>query len=109
MEQVTNQKLTEKADSRLLDRTMQILVRNAFEFTVVVMALVHALLFVVFLTSEVMPLVTYNLFSVVIYIACFFLCKTRHILAVYAAIILEVTIYSVVSSYYVGQIGRAHV
>ena len=102
MEQVTNQKLTEKADSRLLDRTMQILVRNAFEFTVVVMALVHALLFVVFLTSEVMPLVTYNLFSVVIYIACFFLCKTRHILAVYAAIILEVTIYSVVSSYFVG-------
>ena len=81
---------------------MQLLVRNAFEFTVVVMALVHALLFVIFMVSEVMPLVTYNLISVVVYIACFFLCKTRHILGVYACIILEVTVYSVVSTYYVG-------
>lgn len=102
MEQATNQKLTENVNSTFLGRTMQLLVRNAFEFTVVVMCFVHALLFVIFLISEIMPLVTYNLISVAVYITCFFLCKTRHILAVYASIILEVTIYAVVSTYYVG-------
>ncbi|MCR5384027.1 MAG: GGDEF domain-containing protein [Saccharofermentans sp.] len=102
MEQVTDHKLAEKENKGALDRTMQLLVRNAFEFTVTVMCFVHALLFVVFLASEVMPLVLYNFVSVVIYTVCYFLCKTRHILVVYASIILEVIVYSVVSTYYVG-------
>ncbi len=102
MEQVTDHKLVEKENKGALDRTMQLLVRNAFEFTVTVMCFVHALLFVVFLASEVMPLVLYNFVSVVIYTVCYFLCKTRHILVVYASIILEVIVYSVVSTYYVG-------
>ena len=102
MEQVTDHKLAEKENKRVLDRTMQILVRNAFEFTVTVMCFVHALLFVIFLASEVIPLVIYNFISVIIYTVCYFLCKTRHILAVYATIILEVIVYAVVSSYYVG-------
>ena len=102
MEQVTDHKLVEKENKGELDRTMQLLVRNAFEFTVTVMCFVHALLFVIFLASEVMPLVLYNFVSVVIYTVCYFLCKTRHILVVYASIILEVIVYSVVSTYYVG-------
>lgn len=86
----------------IFERTMQLLVRNAYEFTVGVMCLVHSVLFAVFLASGVMPLVIYNALSVAIYIFCFFLCKYGRILAVYASIILEVTVYTVVSTYHVG-------
>lgn len=96
------QKQAADGKSNRLGRTMQLLIRNAYAFTVGVMCLVHSVLFAIFLSSDVTPLVLYNVFSVAIYIFCFFLCKFGRILAVYATIILEVTVYTVVSSYYVG-------
>ncbi len=89
-------------DANLLKLTMQVLVRNAYAFTVGVMCLVHSVLFALFLASGVIPLVIYNVVSVAIYLLCFFLCKFERILPVYAIIILEVTVYTVVSSYYIG-------
>ena len=102
MDNAIDQKQAADGKTNKLTRTMQLLVRNAYAFTVGVMCLVHSVLFAVFLSSGVMPLVLYNAFSVAIYIFCFFLCKFGRILAVYATIILEVTVYTVVSSYYVG-------
>lgn len=83
-------------------RLFGFLVRNAYSFTVAVIGLVHLLLLVIFLFAGVIELVQFNLLSVVIYIFCFMLCRFGQILPVYASIILEVTVYSVVSTYYVG-------
>ena len=102
MDNALDKQQTGKDNAKLIDRTMQALVRNAYEFTVGVMGLVHSVLFAIFLINQVMPLAIYNALSVAIYIFCFFLCKQGRILAVYACIILEVTVYSVVSTYYVG-------
>lgn len=102
MDNAIEKKQAGKDGMKLLDRTMQALVGNAYAFTVGVMCLVHSVLFIIFLANGVTPLAVYNALSVAIYILCFFLCKSGRILAVYAAIILEVTIYTVVSSYYVG-------
>ncbi len=102
MDNAIDHKKASDGNTNRLTRTMQLLVRNAYAFTVGVMCLVHSVLFAVFLASGVTPLVIYNAFSVAVYIFCFFLCKFGRILAVYATIILEVTVYTVVSSYYVG-------
>ena len=86
----------------VLSKFMRYLVENAYTFTVAVMGLVHATLAVIFLIAGVDELCQFNIVSVIIYVFCFILCRLGHILPVYASIILEVTIYSVVSTYYVG-------
>lgn len=88
--------------NKVLVRVLRYLVENAYSFTVAVMGLVHATLAVIFLIAGVWELVQFNFVSVIIYAFCFILCRFGHILPVYASIILEVTIYSVVSTYYVG-------
>lgn len=87
---------------RKLDQFMHYLVSNAYSFTVGVMGLVHAILLIIFLIAGVMPLVYFNILSVVVYIFCFMLCRFGHILPVYASVILEVTVYTVLSTYFVG-------
>ena len=86
----------------LMNRALGFFVSNAFSFTVGVMGLVHAVLIAIFWSAGVMPLVMFNIFSVIIYTFCYILCRVDYILPVYASVILEVTIYSVVSTYYVG-------
>lgn len=97
-----NKKKTNKESWVLLRRAMRFLTNNAFSFTVSVMGMVHAVLLVIFWVAGVMPLVLFNIFSVVIYTFCYILCRFDHIMPAYVSIILEVTIYSVVSTYYVG-------
>ena len=91
-----------KGSAGLVSRTLRYLVNNAFSFTVGVMGAVHAVLLIIFWIAGVMPLVLFNVFSVIIYTFCYILCRVNYILPVYVSIILEVTIYSVVSTYYVG-------
>ena len=102
MEAATNKKLTENRKMETLDKAFHFLVENAFSFTVGVMGLVHAVLMVIYWIAGVTPLVQFNLLSVIIYIFCFILCRFGHILPVYVSIILEVTVYSIVSTYFVG-------
>jgi diguanylate cyclase (GGDEF)-like protein len=71
-------------------------------FTVGVMCAVHATLLLIMLIAGVAPLVQFNIFSVVIYIFCVLLCRSGHIMPVYVSIILEVTAYTIVSTYYLG-------
>ena len=78
------------------------LVKNAFAFTVGVMALVHMGLMVIFLLAGVLPLVRFNFLSVIVYIFCYILCRFGHIMPAYFSIIVEVTVYTAVSTYFVG-------
>lgn len=102
METATNRKQTENQEMPMVDKILHFFGSNAFSFTVGAMGLVHAGLLLIFWIAGVWPLVQFNFLSVVIYGFCFILCRTGHILPVYVSIILEVTAYSVVSTYYVG-------
>ena len=83
-------------------KLVRLLVNNTFSFTVGVMGFVHGMLLILFWITGVMPLVIFNAFSVIIYTFCYILCRFDQILPAYVSIIIEVTIYSVVSTHYVG-------
>ena len=102
MSNATPAKPAVKKSSGLVNKTLHFLVHNGFAFTVSVMCLVHSILLAIFLFAGVMPLVQINAFSVLVYIFAFFLCKFGYIRAVYFSIILEVTFYTIISTYYVG-------
>ncbi|MBQ7583792.1 MAG: GGDEF domain-containing protein [Lachnospiraceae bacterium] len=70
--------------------------------TVAVMCMVHAVLLGIAWYAGVSPLVYYNIFSVAVYLLCFFLCRSGHILPVYVSILLEVVLYASLGVYYVG-------
>ena len=102
MSNTTPAKPAVKKSSGLVNKTLHFLVHNGFAFTVSVMCLVHSILLAIFLFAGVMPLVQINAFSVLVYIFAFFLCKFGYIRAVYFSIVLEVTFYTIISTYYVG-------
>lgn len=85
-----------------VNKLLSFLVKNSYTFTVGVMCAAHFVLLIIMLVSGVMPLMFFNILSVVVYIFCFLLCKFGHILPVYVSIILEVTVYTVVSTYFIG-------
>ena len=85
-----------------LSKIFGFLVKNSFSFTVGVMGLVHAGLLIFMAATGVVPLMLFNILSVVVYIFCFILCRFGLILPAYVSIILEVTIYTVIATYYVG-------
>ena len=86
----------------LIDKTMHFLVHNSNFVTVMVMGMVHAVLLAIMLAVEVTPLVSFNILSVIVYIFCMVLCRTGHVLPVYISIVLEVTAYTIISTYYIG-------
>ena len=81
---------------------MHFLVHNGFLFTVIVMCLVHITLLGIFVVAEVDQLIQFNIISVIVYVFCILLCKYGKIMPVYVSIILEVTIYTIVSTHYIG-------
>ena len=87
---------------RILNKMMHFFVHNGFLITVLVMGMVHAALVGIMWAAGVVPLVYFNIVSVIIYAFCTLLCKYGHIMPVYVSIILEVTIYTIVSTYYIG-------
>ena len=93
---------TDKIQKLTMTGLFHFLVRNAYSITVAVMGIVHAVLLVLFWIAGVKELVQFNVLSVVIYSFCIILCKVERLLPVYASVILEVTTYTVVSTYYVG-------
>jgi len=102
MSNATPAKPVAKKSGSLVDKTLHFLVHNGFAFTVSVMCLVHAILLAIFLFAGVMPLAQVNTFSVLVYLFAFFLCKFGYIKAVYFSIVLEVTFYTIISTYYIG-------
>ena len=91
-----------KDNTSIIADTLQFLVNHAYSFTAGVMGCVHAALLIIFWTAGVTPLVQFNFLSVIVYTFCFLLCRFKHIFPVYVSIILEVTVYTVISTYYVG-------
>ena len=87
----------------LFSKVFGFLVENSFSFTVGVMCLVHAGLLLFMGVTGVLPLMLFNVLSVVVYIFCYILCRFRLIMPAYVSIILEVTAYTVVSTYYIGM------
>ena len=81
---------------------MHFLVHNGFLVTVAVMCMVHATLLFIFWMNGVIPLIQLNTLSVIVYAFCFLLIKYGHVMPVYISIIIEVTAYTIISTYYVG-------
>ena len=81
---------------------MHFLVHNSFLFTVAVMGLVHATLLVVMICAHITPLIQFNILSVIVYLFCILLCKSGYIMPVYVSILLEVSIYAIVSIHFIG-------
>lgn len=94
--------ITTERRSGTINKVFEYLIANSFSFTVGVMCLVHAGLLLFMGLTRVMPLFFFNILSVVVYIFCFILCRFRLILPTYVSIILEVTVYTVVATYYIG-------
>ena len=89
-------------ETKLFPGIMHFLVHNGFLFTVSVMGLVHAVLLVIMCISGVTPLIWFNSASVLVYAVSIFLCMHGRIIPVYSSILLEVTAYSIISTYFVG-------
>ena len=85
-----------------INKILHFLVHNSFLVTVVVMCMVHAVLVGIMWAAGVMPLVFYNLFSVVVYLFCSILCRYGHIVPVYTSILVEVPVFTVAAVYYIG-------
>ncbi len=86
----------------IFDKIMHFVIHNGFMFTVGVMGMTHATLLVIMLIAGVMPLVWFNILSVVVYIFCTIMCRFGHVMPAYVSIILEVTAYTVISTHYLG-------
>lgn len=81
---------------------MHFLVHNSNLSTVVVMGMVHLILLIFMWGAGVMPLVRFNVVSVIVYLFCSILCSAGYILPVFISIILEVSAYTITSTYYIG-------
>lgn len=86
----------------IFDKSMHFLVHNSIIFTVAVICLVHAILLVMMAIVDVPPLVQFNILSVVVYLFCVLLCKFGHFMPVFVSVVLEVSIYTFISTYYIG-------
>lgn len=87
---------------RPIDKVMHFVIHNGFLFTVIVMCMVHVALLGIFSFVGVQPLVQFNIISVIVYVFSILLCKYGKIMPVYISIIMEVTIYSIYSTHYIG-------
>ena len=83
-------------------KIMHFLIHNGIIFTVGVMCLVHVTLLVIFSVAGVQPLVRFNVASVIIYVIGLISCKFGRVMPVYISIIVEVTVYTIFSTYYIG-------
>ena len=86
----------------VFEKIMHFLIHNSFLVTVSVMGMVHVTLLLIMVLAGVTPLIGLNVLSVVVYLFCVVLCKFGHILPVYVSLTAEVTVYSVLSVYYIG-------
>ena len=83
-------------------------VHNGFLFTAIVFLVTHIILLNIMFYAKVTPLIYANLFSCVIYIFCTLLCKYGRPIPVYISIVCEVTIYVILSTYYIGWKSAAY-
>ena len=85
-----------------IEKILHFSVHNSFLITVAVMCFVHAVLLGLMWYANVTTLMNFNVLSVIVYLFCIVLCRIGHIMPVFVSIILEVSLYSVVSVYSIG-------
>ena len=88
--------------AKLLDNIMHFAVHNGFLFTVAVMGAVHLTLMGIMVWAGLPNMVIANMISVLVYVLCVILCRYGKIMPVYISVLLEVTLYTVYSIYYLG-------
>ena len=93
---------------KLFRDLLHLLIHNSFPATVLVMGVVHFALLLITLAAGAVPLTIINSISVITYIVCFLFCRVDYILPVYWLILIEVTVYAVLSTYYIGYGGVSH-
>lgn len=86
----------------IIDKILHFLVHNSNFVTVAVMCAVHVVLLFMMMAAGVIPLVEFNILSVVVYLFCVFLCKAGYLMPVYISICVEVSTYTVLSTYFLG-------
>ena len=89
-------------EKSLIEKVLHVLVHNSFLVTVIVMCLVHATLLAIMFFAGIGPMVSLNILSVIVYAFCIVLCKFGIIMPVYISVLLEVTVYTCVSVYFLG-------
>lgn len=97
-----NKTLSKNREGGLVIRLLRFLVDNAFQFTVSIVGFVHVVLLAIFGMADIAPMMLLNSISIAIYVVCFVLSNADHIVFVYSAVIVEVTAYSIISTYFVG-------
>lgn len=86
----------------LYDKVLRFAVHNGFLTTVSVVGVTHIVLLILSCLVNIKPLILFNVVSVIIYIFGIFLCRAGQHLVVYFTLILEISIYSLFGTYYVG-------
>ncbi len=81
---------------------MHYIVHNSFLITVAFMLMVHAVLLGVLAFAKILPLMYFNVLSVIVYLFCVVLCRFGHMVPVYISIMLEVSVYSVMAVRMIG-------
>ncbi len=89
-------------NENLFDKIMQFFVHNGFLITATDMCLTHLALLIILYLADVAPLVTFNIISVSIYAFCILMCRLEKPMFVYVCILLEVSLYSILGTHYVG-------
>ena len=97
-----NKALDKKKEGGSIFRILRFLVNNSFQFTVSIVGLVHVVLLALFGVADIAPMMLVNAISITIYIILFVLSNADQIIFVYSAVIVEVTAYAIVSTYFVG-------
>ena len=87
---------------KIYDDVLHFLIHHSIIFTVIIMCLVHASLLVLAWAGGAPELALTNVVSVIVYLFCIILCNFGHITPVYVSILLEVGVYSAISTHYIG-------
>ena len=91
--------------SKIYEKGMRFCVHHAYLITVMSMFLDHLILLFLLSIDKVVPLVHFNVLSVIVYLFCLILCKIGYVKPVYFSILLEVTSYAIIGVYYTGLQG----
>ncbi|MBP5281684.1 MAG: GGDEF domain-containing protein [Lachnospiraceae bacterium] len=89
-------------DRKVFDKTMHFLIHNSFVFTVIIMGAVHVGLLAIAWLAGVHTMAYVNCVSVIVYLFCILLAKFGHMLPVYVSIFLEVTVYAILGTHFMG-------
>ena len=91
-----------KKIAKLYDDFMHFVVHNMFLFTVIAICATHVVLLILMSIGNVGPLIYLNVLNIIVDIFCIILCIHGHAIPVYVSIVLEISLYVIISNYILG-------